>query len=160
MDPRRRARQLTVQNATITTATVEIKTLTIGGKSFTQAVYRQLPEEPLITPELTLRGVPWGRVNYCAGKAACGRYEIAARFDNAHDRQRTLEYGFRLGDDDLHIHVIWQWGAALCRSHVWSPISMFHMPIPPFNMWEREVEERYYDLYYQLRALPQLFIAV
>lgn len=43
---------------------VEIKTLTLSGKKMTQALFRQLEIEDLITPELTLKGVPLGRVNY------------------------------------------------------------------------------------------------
>lgn len=41
-------KQLTVHNATITTAAVEVKTLTISGKQVTLAVFRQLREEQLI----------------------------------------------------------------------------------------------------------------
>lgn len=84
-------RQLTTQNATITTAAVEVKTLTISGKQVTLAVFRQLKEEPLIAPDGTLNGEPWGVVNYHPDKC---------------------------GDDPEHMHVVWQKGPDLRRSYV------------------------------------------
>lgn len=84
-------RQLTTQNATITTAAVEVKTLTISGKQVTLAVFRQLKEEPLIAEDGTLNGEPWGVVNYHPDKC---------------------------GDAPKHSHVVWQKGSDLCRSRV------------------------------------------
>ncbi|MFI6123243.1 hypothetical protein ACIBCU_26280 [Streptomyces sp. NPDC051064] len=84
-------RQLTTQNATITTAAVEVKTLTISGKQVTLAVFRQLREEPLVATDGTLNGEPWGVVNYHPDKC---------------------------GDDQEHVHVVWQKGSDLRRSHV------------------------------------------
>lgn len=55
---------ITVQQAEIRTATVEIKTLTISKKQVTLAVFRQIPVAGLIAPDGTLNGVPWGTVNY------------------------------------------------------------------------------------------------
>lgn len=83
-------KQLTVHNATITTAAVEVKTLTISGKQVTLAVFRQLREEPLIAVDGTLNGVPWGYVNYHPDKC----------------------------DNDRHWHVVWQRGNELLRSRV------------------------------------------
>lgn len=85
------AKQLTTQNATITTAAVELKTLTVSGKQVTLAVFRQLREEPLIADDGTLNGVPWGTVNYHPDKC---------------------------GDEASHWHVVWQRGSELRRSHV------------------------------------------
>jgi hypothetical protein len=85
-------KQLTTQNATITTAAVEVKTLTISGKQVTLAVFRQLKEEPLIADDGTLNGVPWGTVNYHPDK--CG------------DQERR------------HWHIVWQQGQELRRSRV------------------------------------------
>ncbi|MFF4836585.1 hypothetical protein [Streptomyces sp. NPDC001315] len=83
--------RLTTQNATITTATIQIQTLTIGKKQVTLAVFRQLPEEPLISDDGTLNGEPWGRVNYhpakCEGHAN-------------------------------HWHIVWQQGSELLRATV------------------------------------------
>ncbi|MFG3136081.1 hypothetical protein ACGFZA_07645 [Streptomyces sp. NPDC048211] len=84
-------RQLTTQNATITTAAVEVKTLTISGKQVTLAVFRQLKEEPLIADDGTLRGEPWGTVNYHPDKCAAG---------------------------SGHLHVVWQKGTEIRRSRV------------------------------------------
>ncbi|MBT2425222.1 hypothetical protein J7F02_05860 [Streptomyces sp. ISL-112] len=85
-------KQLTTQNATITTAAVEVKTLTISGKQVTLAVFRQLQEEPLIAEEGTLNGEPWGVVNYHPDK--CGDDRFA------------------------HVHVVWQRGPELLRARV------------------------------------------
>lgn len=83
-------KQLTVHNATITTAAVEVKTLTISGKQVTLAVFRQLREEQLIAEDGTLNGVPWGYVNYHPDKC----------------------------DDPGHWHVVWQQGDDLLRARV------------------------------------------
>lgn len=87
------ASPLTVHNAEIKTATVEIRTLAISGKQVTLAVFRQLREEELIAEDGTLNGVPWGTVNYHPDK--CGG-------DNWPD----------------HWHVVWQRGSELLRAHV------------------------------------------
>lgn len=84
-------KQLTTQNATITTAAVEVKILTISGKQVTLAVFRQLKEEPLIAEDGTLNGEPWGSVNYHPDKCS---------------------------DAAEHLHVVWQKGAELRRSNV------------------------------------------
>ncbi|MCW2899693.1 MAG: hypothetical protein JWO67_1958 [Streptosporangiaceae bacterium] len=84
-------KQLTTQNATITTAAVEVKTLTISGKQVTLAVFRQLPEHPLIAEDGTLNGVTWGHVNYHPDKC---------------------------GDAPAHWHIVWQHGAELLRARV------------------------------------------
>lgn len=83
--------QLTTETATITTAAIEIRTLTIGRKQVTLAVFRQLREEPLIAEDGTLNGVPWGIVNYHPDKC---------------------------GGETAHWHIVWQRGSELLRSHV------------------------------------------
>ncbi|MEU5958743.1 hypothetical protein [Streptomyces sp. NPDC047525] len=92
-------KQLTAQNATITTASVEVKTLTIKGKQVTLAVFRQLKEEPLIAEDGTLLGGPWGIVNYHPDKCA---------------------------DAPEHLHVVWQKGDELRRSAVQMPHAGYH----------------------------------
>jgi hypothetical protein len=84
-------RQLTTQNATITTAAVEVKTLTISGKQVTLAVFRQLKEERLVAEDGTLNGEPWGAINYHPDKCSA-----AAE----------------------HLHVVWQKGTELRRAYV------------------------------------------
>jgi hypothetical protein len=89
-------RPLTPQTAQITTASVEIKTLTVSGKQVTMAVFRQLYQEPLYD-HLTWesQGTPWCRVNYHPDK--CG------------DSPRT------------HEHIVWQKGNELRRARVNQP---------------------------------------
>ncbi|MEU4807415.1 hypothetical protein [Actinosynnema sp. NPDC023587] len=82
---------LTVRNAAITTASVEIKTLTVSGKQVTLAVFRQLREVPVVTDEGMLAGQPWGVVNYHPDKCA---------------------------NMSEHWHVVWQDGEDLRRSFV------------------------------------------
>lgn len=82
---------LTVHNAEIRTATVEVKTLTLSGKQVTQSVFKQLHERDLITADGFLNGQPWGLVNYHPDKCA---------------------------DAPAHVHVVWQCGSDLFRSRV------------------------------------------
>jgi hypothetical protein len=82
-----------VLSAEVSTATIEIKTLTIGRKQVTLAVFRQLDQEVLVDPRSSaLYGVPWGRVNYCPSKACAG--------------------------EGGHLHVVWQKGIELRRATV------------------------------------------
>lgn len=90
---------LTTETATITTATIEVKALTIGARQVTLAVFRQLREDPLIAENGTLNGVPWGIVNYHPDKCS---------------------------DDKEHIHVVWQNGTELRRSAVRAPKNAWH----------------------------------
>jgi hypothetical protein len=86
-------RRITTHEATVKTATVEIKTLSVSGKQVTQALFRQLKEEALIDAETqTFRGLPWGTVNYCPSRACAEIRE--------------------------HVHVVWQVGIELRRGTV------------------------------------------
>lgn len=85
-------KQLTAQTATITTAAVEVKTLTVSGKQVTLAVFRQLREEPLIADDGTLNGVPWGYVNYHPDKCE--------------------------GSHFAHRHIVWQQGSEIVRARL------------------------------------------
>ncbi|WP_328314144.1 hypothetical protein OG432_30385 [Streptomyces sp. NBC_00442] len=94
-------KQLTTQNASITTVAVEVQALTISGKQVTLSVFRQLREESLISSDGTLNGVPWGYVNY---------------------------HPDRCSDSPPHWHIVWQDGGELRRSRVlheprWTPLS-------------------------------------
>lgn len=82
-------RPLSIHEATVSTAVIEVKTLTIKGRQVTLAVFRQLQEEPLFDyATMQLRGAPWGRVNYHPDKC---------------------------GDAPAHLHVVWQLGEELRR---------------------------------------------
>ncbi|MFJ9474729.1 hypothetical protein ACIRRI_06895 [Streptomyces mirabilis] len=85
-------KQLTTQNATITTATIQVQAMTIGARQVTLSVFRQLLEEPLIADDGTLNGVPWGAVNYHPDKC---------------------------GDQARHWHIVWQHGQELRRGRVY-----------------------------------------
>ena len=107
-------RQISAHEATVKTATVEVKSLTISGKQVTLAVFRQLIDEPVIddlddeTGLPSLAGQPWGTVNYhpdkCSGEAR-------------------------------HLHVVWQRAAQLRRSTV-----RFSLPEWSSN-WEEQVAD-------------------
>lgn len=137
-------KQLNVENAVIKTATVEIKTLTLSGKQVTLAVYRQLPECDVLDVDwdeedkaiITLRGTPWGLVNYCL--PGCSK--------------------------ERHLHVVWQDEDTLYRSTTRSFYNSnaeidSEKSLEQKRMLRKENEE-WRKLYYQLNELPQLFIAV
>jgi hypothetical protein len=80
------------REATIKTAVVEVKALTVSGKQVTLALFRQLEEKALIDPATgDFKGIPWGWVNY--------------HFDRCHE-------------DGDHRHVVWQEGENLRRNQV------------------------------------------
>ena len=82
--------RILTREATVKTASVEMKVLSISGKQMTLAVYRQLDEEEIIDEETgKLKGVPWGRVNYFWGKC-----------------------------EPDHLHIVWQKGEELRRACV------------------------------------------
>lgn len=83
-------RQLTVHNASVTTMTVEVKTLTIGARQVTQGIFKQLIKEDLVAEDGTLNGVPWGHVTWHPDGCS--------------------------GSD--HWHVVWQAGEELRRATV------------------------------------------
>ena len=113
--------QLTVHNAQITTAKVEIKTLTISGKQVTLAVFRQLIEEPVIADDGTLNGVPWGTVNYHPAKTC-----------RAEEHAGEREHYDYLGS---HLHVVWQKGTGLRRSTVRTETNWFYHHGPAFDLF-------------------------
>jgi len=86
--------RINVHDATVKTAQVEVRVLTINGKQVTLAVFRQLQESPLLDDRFDLRGPVWGRVNYHPD--GCSK-------------------------DPEHLHVVWQDGAELRRCRVDPP---------------------------------------
>lgn len=84
-------KKLTVHNASVTTMSVEVKTLTIGARQVTQGIFRQLIEEPLIAKEGVLNGTPWGHVTWHPDKC---------------------------DGDREHWHIVWQKGDELRRAKV------------------------------------------
>jgi hypothetical protein len=86
---------LTTHEAQVTTASVEVKTLTIRDRQVTLAVFRQLHREAVIDGRSgEISGVPWGTINY---------------------------FWKGCGLDEEHVHVVWQKGDELRRDCVRSP---------------------------------------
>lgn len=80
----RRTEVIKASEASITTATIEIKALTIGKRQVTQAVFKQFLNGDVLCPKTCeLVGTPWGTVNY-HGTGDC----VLARGE--------------------HLHVVWQ----------------------------------------------------
>jgi hypothetical protein len=89
-EEKRRPGTIYTNEATVRTATVEIKTLTVRGKQVTLSVFKQLPKEDLLNPETAeLLGTAWGKVNYFWG--------------DCHND---------------HLHIVWQKGQELRRACV------------------------------------------
>jgi hypothetical protein len=130
---------LTIHNAQITTAAIEIQTLTIGGKQVTLAVFRQLEESPWLDASGDPRGTAWGRVNYCPGGGTC-----AAAWQS--DGWRGRERG------SFHLHIVWQCNDELRRSAFQDPESYY--------VADAAAQAKRLVAYRQALDLPQLFIAV
>lgn len=137
--------KLTVQNAEIKTATVEVKTLTISGKQVTQAVFRQLPEETLLARNWTFRGIPWGRVNYHPDEAC----KHTGPHGNPDYRGRMTEWCYA-----EHVHIVWQLGVELRRSLLWNKCDCTY---PEGRI---ALSAKRASVHAMLLDLPQLFIAV
>ncbi len=85
--------RMKTSEATVKTLAIQVKVMKIGNRQVTLSVFRQLQYEQIIDAATgQLRGVPWGRVNYCPGGCADG------------------------GGD--HLHVVWQKGGELRRACV------------------------------------------
>lgn len=85
-------RVIHAHEATLRTASVDIKSLTVSGRQVTLAVFRQVQSELLVAePDPELLGLPWGHVNYHPDKC---------------------------GDDGEHLHVVWQKADELRRAYV------------------------------------------
>lgn len=89
--------KIDVRDAKVSTAAVEIQTLVISGRQVTLAVFRQLLDEEPFDESGTLRGIPWGTVNY-------------------HPDPRCKSERSR------HLHLVWQFGGELRRA--WVPESV------------------------------------
>lgn len=111
---------LTVHNAQLSTATVQVRTLTISGKQVTLAVFRQLKDEPIISGKGTLNGIPWGTVNY---------------------------HPDRCGDQPDHWHVVWQKGDELRRCSVEKRQPLFVAKGWDVRLYcEKDVKDNLFDM--------------
>ena len=90
---------ISIENAQIKSASIEIKALTVNGRQLTLSTFRQIPEENLIDCEkMALNGVPWGIINYFWK-------------DN--------------GSEHTHWHIIWQKGKELKRCCIVKDIEQY-----------------------------------
>lgn len=149
-------RVITAHEATVRTATVEIKTLSISGKQVTLSVFRQIPYKDIIghwadTKMPAMLGLPWGKVNYfwtgCMPQEMDYLHQIIWKKHGA-------------------IHVLWQNDDVLYRSVV-VPKDSYDSPFKKgYNVpdEERGLAEQwgqdYKELYNELWYLQQIFIAV
>lgn len=102
---------LNVHTAEITTASVEIKTLTVRGKQVTLALFRQLEEITLMnSKDGSLEGVPWGWVNYHPDKDC---------------------------PSAAHMHVVWQKDNSLYRSAVVVQEFYYERIYPQRDAWDQ-----------------------
>ena len=134
--------KIDVSEAKISTAKVEIKTLTVNGKQVTLAVFRQIEIGRLINYDkekgFYLNGLPWGRVNY-------------------HSNQCSHIFS-------PHMHIVWQFGSELRKDFVKkSDIDISIMNGREEGDIDARLEKLFsqYDvLFNKLLSLPLLFIAV
>ncbi|MEV5611494.1 hypothetical protein [Streptomyces sp. NPDC052225] len=91
--------QPSATNTEVVTAAVQIKTLTVSGKSMTQNIFRQLIKQPVINTAGGINGTPWGTINYHPDRC-----------------------------DDLgeHLHIVWQLGTELRRATAFPPMHAYH----------------------------------
>lgn len=123
-------RHITTREATVRTATVSVKVLTLDKRQVTLSVFRQLINEDLMywneDGSMSFAGVPWGTVNYFW--PGCGIEDWMSR--------------------DPHLHVVWQKGDELRRACVPSARNVAPSHKQSYAMRFRELED-----------LDQLFIA-
>jgi hypothetical protein len=95
-------RQLTVQNASVTTVAIEVKAFMIGARQVTQGIFKQLIEEPLIAEDGALNGVPWGHVTWHPDR--CDYHS------------------------NRHWHIVWQRGEELRRAWEFEEFTLEETP--------------------------------
>lgn len=94
-------RSINVKDASVKTATVQIRSVIVSAKQMTLSVFRQVREENLVETvggDFRLRGIPWGAVQYFWGDMP----------EKCHDGEPVL-------------HVLWQKDDELRRSRVEIP---------------------------------------
>lgn len=168
---------VTVDQASLNVVGVSIKTLSIGKKQMTLAVFRQLRHAPIWdTEKLRPYGNVWGHVNYF--------WDGDGRPDaNAGVTIRGRWCAMRSANKP--IHLLWQCGPDLCRSCLYvdlgeaaSDYPLFHPTLDQLRRGDSRVNEplekewrarapdqkhvRAWDLFCgrHIRTAEQLFIAV
>lgn len=92
-----------VSNAGTAEVSVTIKTLTVGNKRMPLGVYRQLRCAPLVNPDGTFAGTPWGTVNVEPGAHQCHGGNAGV---GRNDGMRNW------------FHVVWERGGLIFRDHI------------------------------------------
>lgn len=148
---------MTTARASIRTASVEIRALTVSGKRMTVAVFRQLPEVRLLEPWVVVQGA--------TDEQPGGERHLEVRLGRG-DLWGTVNY-HQGCDPRPHLHVVLVRGGTLYQSPVFERperhlfwiegVSRLALNDPAA---ERRLSDDY-DVYYaELAALPQLYIAV
>lgn len=139
------------KSALISTASVEIKTLTLNGKQMTLSVFRQLPRA---VPRDGVVGRLWGVVNYHPDAECKGLYE-SEHLHVVSDHQGQLVRTFVV-DPDLRAEVF--------HSHTYKCGHRQNLHrglrecfLPMEDDWGNDIEMYEWGA---LCGLPQLFIAV
>lgn len=150
---------LDAHTATITTATVEVRTLTISGRQVTLAVFRQLEERWAFDAVGGPIGELWGRVNYCGSH--CGRtgehehvvwsdgdrlYRCAMPEWLSVQLADSTLYVAMLDDPELHASAYHEFRGWQCRGWVRSDGSIrvgndWHISYRTWEEWERRYEK-------------------
>lgn len=97
---------LTIQNASLKTASVEIQAIVVSGKQMTMGVFRQLQSSALINPDtLEYNGTPWGLVNYFWGDCRDDHFHVV--FQKGNELRRSCVYASmpwsKTGDQDREV---------------------------------------------------------
>lgn len=122
-------RTISVREAQVKTANVEVKSLTITGKQVTLAVFRQLLKEDLIDPDnVKFNGLPWGTVNY---------------FPKPCDKEKE------------HLHVVWQKGTELRRACVYEYV---YNPLRHRSEDGRVYSEQLHNLTHRMEYLATAYV--
>ena len=133
---------ITVKEASVKTAAVEVKSLVISGRQVTMSLFRQfLPAVLVDSKTADLRGTPWGFVNYYWKN--CDHYRYLS------------DYNFRSGE---HRHVVWQLGNELRRTCLY-PIDFAANRTEEAAALETVIEASWQSLCYDMvegRARPQI----
>jgi len=160
---------ITVEEAQIRTAAVEIKTMTVNGRQVTLSLFRQLKDEDLIEDTdagFVLKGQAWGVVNYHPD-AVCAK------------AAQHLHVVWQAGDELRRALVPWRWDTGVTYEDLrqWAAdrVRRERPELKPYTpelkqaqdayleedrVFAKATQDAYLVLYHQLEALPQLFIAV
>jgi hypothetical protein len=93
---------LTVQNALVRSAAVEIRSLTVSGRQVTQAVFRQVPVQEILQVDGSLAGPVWGWVNYWKEQERWGREPLHVLWQDGIELRRCIVR--RPHIDDIHAY--------------------------------------------------------